>query len=145
MAEKKFNGRTFRTTPMLATAAIVMQARIASIAGPGLSRLGEVFSGLGPQASADDKARANGAAIAAFAEIFAKTNPRDLAELVKDIVETAQISRPSGYDAIDFDGDFSGEYLKDIIPVAVWVLREQFGDFFSGLLGNGNLAKAVQG
>jgi hypothetical protein len=141
MAEKKINGRTFKTSPLLATAAIVLQARLANVAGPALSRFGEIFAGAGPNASAEDKARANGAAIAAFCDIFSKTDPHALAALVKDIVETAQIQRPSGYDAIDFDGDFSGEHLKDVIPVGVWVLREQFGDFFSGLTASGSLVK----
>jgi hypothetical protein len=52
-------------------------------------------------------------------------------------IEIAKIRRPSGaYDPVDMDGDYVGR-LGDIIPVAVFVLSEQFGDFFSGALANG--------
>lgn len=145
MAEKKINGRTFKTAPMLATEAIVLQARLLKAAGPAVERLGEIFAGMGKDATDEVKNRANGAAIGAFVEIFARNDPRELAGLLKDIVQTAQIQRPSGYSDVDFDGDFSGDDLGDVIPVVVWALREQFGPFFSGLLGNGSLAKAVRG
>jgi len=145
MAEKKINGRTFKTAPLLATEAIVLQARLMKAAGPAVGRVGEVFAGMGKDATADDKAKANGAAIAAFSEIFARNDPHELAGLLKDVVQTTQILRPSGYGDVDFDGDFSGDGLGDVLPVTVWALREQFGPFFSGLLGSGNLAKAARG
>jgi len=145
MAEKKFSGRTFRTAPLLATQAIVLQARIMSAAGPALSRLGEVFAGMGKDASDEQKARANGAAIDAFASIFATVAPHDLAALIKDVVETTQIQRPTGYEGVDMDGDFPPEHMQDLYPVAVWALREQFGPFFSELLANGSLAKLARG
>jgi len=145
MAEKKFGGRTFRVVPMLATGAIVLQARVMAAAGPALSSLGDVFAGMDKDASEDVRSAANAAAIGAFARIFASAKPDELAGLIRDIVETAQIRRDSGdYHPVDFDGDFT-DHPGDVYPVLVWVLREQFGPFFFGLLGNGGLAKAVKG
>lgn len=139
MAEKKINGRTFKTEPMLATNAMVLQARLLKAVGPGLSRLGEIFQGVGPNKSEEQKERSNAAALVAFAEIFAKSDPEEFARLVKDIIEIAMIRRPSGvYEHCDFDGDFTG-HQKDILAVALFVLREQFGDFFSGLPALGSL------
>lgn len=143
MAEKKINGRVFKTEPMLATQAMVLQARLLKVLGPGLSRLGEIFQGVGRDKSDEDKARSNAAALAAFAEIFAQSKPEEVAHLVKDVAEIALIKRPSGeYHPVDFDGDMTGAQ-KDIIPLVVFVLREQFGDFFTGLPGLGSLGSRV--
>lgn len=138
MAEKKFGSRTFKQGPMLATAAMVMQGRLLKIAGPALGRLGEIFAGFGPDKSEEEKARSNVAAIMAFSNIFANADPDELAELIKDLVEVTMIKRDNGdYTKTDFDGDFTGQ-TADIVPVVVWVIREQFGDFFSGVLAIGN-------
>lgn len=142
MAEKKFGGRVFKVTPLLATDAVVLQARLMKAAGPAIERVGEVLGGMSKDATEETKARANAAAIAAFADIFGRNDPHELAALLKALVETAQIQRPSGYDKVDFDGDFT-DAKGDILPVAVWVAKEQFGDFFSGLRGIGNLGKAA--
>lgn len=138
MAEKKFGDRTFRSTHMLATEALVLQARLLKAVGPGLPRLGEVFGGFGKNATEEAKSKASAAAIDAFGAVFASGDPEAFAVLVRDIVSKADIKRPSGsYEPADLDGDFSGPDMKDLLPVAVWVLREQFGDFFSGLQVNG--------
>lgn len=138
MTEKKINGRTFRTEPLLATQAIVLQARLFKTLGPAISHLGEIMQGRAADATEEQKARSNAAAISALADIFSKANPEELAGLVKEVIETAQIRRPSGnYETCDFDGDFTG-HQKDVLPVVAFVLREQFADFFSGLPGLGN-------
>ncbi|NTS31264.1 hypothetical protein HQ945_08350 [Phyllobacterium sp. BT25] len=137
MAEKKINKRVFKTEPMLATNAIILQARLAKVLGPAIDRIGEIFAGRGENASEEAKAKSNAAAIAAFSDIFSKSDPRETANLVKDIVEVAMIARPNGnYENVDFDNDFTGE-LGDVMPVVIFVLREQFGDFFSALLASG--------
>ncbi|MEH7876963.1 hypothetical protein V7799_04540 [Rhizobium laguerreae] len=88
--------------------------------------------------------RQNTEALLAITGIFEAISPEEFASLVKDIVEIARIKRPSGsYDPVDLDGDFVGR-LGDIIPVAVFVLKEQFGDFFSGALANGALARTAR-
>jgi hypothetical protein len=72
-------------------------------------------------------------------------SPVDFATLVKDVVEIAMIKRPSGqYDQVDLDGDLSSR-KGDILPLAILVLREQFGDFFSAALANGARAMAAKG
>lgn len=142
MAEKKINGRTFRTEPLLATEALILQARLIKLVGPALGQLGAIFAGRGEQASEEAKAQSNFAALGALASIFAQAQPQEVASLVKDLIEATQIKRASGaYDQADFDGDFTG-HQSDIIPVVLFVLREQFGDFFTGLPGFGSLGKA---
>ena len=139
MAEKKFGKRTFQQGHMLATEAMVMQARLLKIAGPAIGRLGEIFAGFGPDKTEEEKNRSNVAAIMAFSNIFANSDPEELAGLIKDLIEVTQIKRENGdYTKTDFDGDFTGQ-TADIVPVVVWVIREQFGDFFSGVLAIGNL------
>lgn len=141
MAEKKINGRTFRTEPLLATQALTLQARLFKAIGPALNRFGEVMQGYGKDKSEEEKAKSNAAALRALTDIFTQSNPNEIANLIKDIVEVAQIKRDSGvYEQCDFDGDFTGKQ-KDIIPIVLFVLREQFGDFFSGLPGLGDLGK----
>lgn len=141
MAEKKINGRTFKTGPLLATEAIKLQARLLKVLAPALDKLPAIFKGAGKSDADPEAAASNAAAIAAFGEIFNRSNPDEIATLVKDVTELALIKRPSGaYESVDFDGEFS-DRLGDIIPVVVWVLREQFGDFFSGALGSGVLKR----
>lgn len=143
MAEKKFSGRCFRTEPMLATEAIMLQARLLKLVGPAAGRLGGIISASGGSVADDIKSASGASAVSALADVFTTCEPREVAKLVQDVVEIAQIRRPSGeYSAIDLDGDFT-DYPGDIYPVAVWVLREQLGPFISGLLGNGSRSAPV--
>lgn len=137
MAEKKINGVEYRVDPLLATKALVLQARLMRAAGPLASKLPSILASRRDGASVEDKAKADADAITAITDIFTAISPEEFALLVRDIIEIAKIRRPSGaYDPVDMDGDFVGR-LGDIIPVAVFVLSEQFGDFFSGALANG--------
>ncbi|MCF1502197.1 hypothetical protein L0F51_00260 [Afifella sp. H1R] len=141
MAEKKINGRTFKVEPMLAYQAITLQARLLKAAGPALDKLPAIFGGLGKGETA--KVEANVSAIAALSSILEKMEPSQVADLMRDVAETAKIERASGhYEPVDFDGDFSGR-LGDVIPVMAFVLREQFGDFFRDALGSGSPATAA--
>lgn len=138
MAEKTINGRDFRVDQLLATHSLLLQAKIMQVLGTAVDQLPAVFAGAGDQASPEQKEKSNIAAIKAFADIFQKSEPERIVSLVKEIIGVAYIKRPSGnYDKIEFDNDFSGSDMKSMIPVAVFVLRETFGDFFSGFLANG--------
>ncbi|MEZ2132396.1 MULTISPECIES: phage tail assembly chaperone [unclassified Sinorhizobium] len=144
MAEKKINGIEYRVEPMLATRAIVMQARLMRAAGPLAAKLPGILASRRVDATIEEKAKADAEALSAITDIFGAVAPEEFAALVKDICELAKIKRPSGhYDFVDFDGDFSGR-LGDIIPVVLFVLKEQFGDFFSGALANGARAAAAR-
>lgn len=139
MAEKKINGRTFKTEPLLATQALVLQARLFKAIGPAVSSFAALMKERSEAGAVSDSAIKAGAT--ALASIFTQSEPEQIAGLIKDIVEVAQIKRPSGvYENCDLDGDFTG-YQKDLLPVAFFVLKEQFGDFFTGLPGIGNLSK----
>jgi len=127
--------RTFKQEPMLATQAIVLQARLLRMAGPAVSRIGEIMQGFGQDKTEEQKQRSNIAAISAFSEIFSQTEPEELASMIKELCEVALIKRGNGeYGQVDFDGDMTGNG-GDIMPLVIWVIREQFADFFSGLLG----------
>lgn len=135
MAEKKINGRTFKVDALLVTRALALQARLTRAIGPAIGKLPEIISARsGTEAQ---KAEADSKTIDALAGIFNGMEPDDYVELVKDIVEIAQIQRPSGqYDKVDIDADFFND-LKSLIPVAFFVLQTQFQDFFGGALANG--------
>lgn len=138
MAEKVINGRTFKVTPMLATQALVLQARVVKIAGPAFSKLGPIMQGYGEGKTEAEKETSNAAAIAAIVDVFTNGDPIAIAELIKDIVAVAQIRRPSGnYDHCDIDGDFQDDKQADIFPVVGFVLQEQFSSFFGGLRVSG--------
>lgn len=139
-AEKKINGRTFRASKMLATKAIRLQMRLMKAVGPALDKLPAILRGRsGDDVTPEMQAASDSAAIKAFTDIFVSNDSEALAKLVSDIVETAEIMGSSGqYVAVDFDRDFT-ESFADIVPVGIFVLREQFGDFFSALPRNGAL------
>jgi hypothetical protein len=145
MAEKKIKGQTFKVEPMLATEAVRLQARLLKVLGGGIDRLPEILSGAGSKATPEQKEKSNAAAVAAFTDIFVNGDPNDMADLVKDVVEVAMVKRPSGvYEQVDMDGDFTGN-LGAMMQVAVFVLREVFGDFFSDILASGSLEKLTKG
>ncbi|TAY66552.1 hypothetical protein ELG88_09800 [Rhizobium leguminosarum] len=144
MSEKKINGVEYKVDQLLATKALILQARLMRAAGPLASKIPAILASRREGASAEERAAADTEALLAITGIFEAISPEEFASLVKDIVEIARIKRPSGqYDQVDLDGDFVGR-LGDIIPVAVLVLKEQFGDFFSGALANGALARTAR-
>ena len=136
MAEKKIGNKVFKTEPLLATEAIKLQARLLKVLGPALDKLPAILGGR----AKGDEATSNAAAIAAFTDIFARADPDEIMALVRDVCEVAMVKRPSGaYDPVSFDGDFTGN-LGEIVPVAIFVLQEQFGDFFGAALASGRAA-----
>lgn len=137
MAEKKINGRVFSVGPVPAGEAIELYAELIAALGSAAHRLPAIILAAseeteGPNVMADI------ATIAAVADVVRNATPAGTRDLIKRIVELAELQRPSGQvHSIEFDDDFQGEYLKDITPVVKFVLEEQFGDFFpeSGLSG----------
>lgn len=134
--EKKINGETFRYTPILATESLKLRIKILQILGGAIDRLPAILKGANPRATEEEKEAANAAGVAAFADIFAKADPDRTTALIKEIVEIAEIKRPSGYDQVQMDLDFT-ENPDALIPVVVFVLKEIFGNFSAGVQGAG--------
>lgn len=138
MAEKKINATTYKTEPMLATEALILQANLFKIIGPAIDRFGSVMKGFGTDKSEEEQGASNMAAIAAIGDIFQKNEPMAVAKIIEDIIAHSMILRPSGsYDKVDFDGDMTTR-KADIMPLFIFVVKEQFGDFFTGLSALGN-------
>jgi hypothetical protein len=142
MPEKKIAGFEIRVDRPLATEALKLQARLTRAAGGLAESLPGILASRRADATDQERAKADADAITAIAGIFDRLTPDQYAELVADILAMAKIKRPSGqYDQADLDGDFS-DNLASIIPVAVFVLKTVFGDFFTGALANG--ARAIR-
>lgn len=140
MSEKKFGARTFRVQKMLATRALVMQARLFRVIGGAAEKLPKVIGAYVAGKDDAEKMEANAAALQAISDIFQKTEPEALAALVADLIATAEIRQDSGdYTWCEIDRDFSDPYDGELIPFVVWVLQEQFSDFFTGALAIGSL------
>lgn len=142
MAEKKINGRTFKVTPMLASEALAMQARLFKAVGPAMPRLPAILAGLKEDGPAEARAAAEVSAISALVEILGGAS--ETAALVKDICEKAMIQRQGGnFEEVDLDHDFTGQ-LADIPAVVIFVLKENFSDFFGDVLKSvGSRARAA--
>ena len=144
MAEKKIKGEVFKVDIILATTSVRLQARLLKVAGSGVDRLPVILAGVGKGATPEQKEASNAAAIAAFTDIFHKGDPDEMTDLIKDIVELAQVKEGSGgYRKVDMDLDFSKNKAA-LFPVIVFVLREALGDFFSELLASGALKRLAQ-
>ncbi|SHF60700.1 hypothetical protein SAMN02745157_2528 [Kaistia soli DSM 19436] len=144
MAEKKINGRTFKVTPMLASEALAMQARLFKAIGPAMPRLPAILAGLKEDRPAEARTAAEVSSISALVEILGGAQPGETTALVKDICEKAMIQRQGGnFEDVDLDHDFTG-HLADIPAVVLFVLKENFSDFFGDVLKSvGNRARAA--
>lgn len=139
MSEKKIGGNEYSIRPMPAKRAIVLFAKVSKVLGPALPKLIEAM-GLSGSESENES---NAAAISALNEMLVNIEPESFADLIEEIIELAQIMEPNkSYRDVIFDQDFTGN-LSDSIPVMAFVLREQFGDFFTGLLATGKAVKTV--
>lgn len=145
MAERKINGREFQVGQVLATEAVLLQARLMKVIGAGVERLPTILKGSGAGATDDDKEASRAAAVAAFTDIFMNGDPKVMTDLIRDVVQMATVKRPSGaFEQVDMDGDFTDD-KGSLLPVAVFVLQEVLGDFFTGLQGNGLQVKIPTG
>lgn len=142
MAERKFGNRTFKVGIVLATDAIRLQARLLRVIGSGMDRLPAILASRREGASEAERTAGDAAAVAALSDVFAKIDADEMTALLGDIIGYAQIKQSSGsYGQADLDQDFT-EHKGDIFPVALFVLKEVLGDFFSGALASGALQKA---
>jgi hypothetical protein len=162
MAEKKIAGLEIKVDRPLATEAFKMQARLAYAMGGDIGDAVPLFvdaagvlsisKNMPEDATEKDKEAVKAAQMKVGGQIaslvigvFNRLNPDEYATLIGDIIGMAKIKRPSGhYDQADLDGDFS-DNLGAVIPVAVFVLKTVFGDFFTGALASGARAMKVQG
>lgn len=145
MAERKIGGVEYRVDRPLASAALAIQARLLRAAGGAAQHLPPLIGKMAAAKSDEEKQALGGEVIVLLTDIFGRLDPHEYVSLVGDILSLAKIKRPSGqYDPCDLDGDFS-DNLAAVIPVAAFVLRETFGDFFSGALASGSRAPAARG
>ncbi len=141
MAERKISGMEIKVDRPLATQALRMQARLMHAAGGLAEKLPAILASRREGATDEEKAKADAEALTAITGVFDRLSPEEYSTLVGDIIALAKIKRPSGaYDPCDLDGDFSTN-LGAIIPVAFFVLKEVFGDFFSGAQAIGSRGK----
>ncbi len=138
MAERKIRSMEIRVDRPLATEALRLQARLMRPAGGVADQLPSLIGSL-QAAQTDEAKQAVGVKfIGVLTSVFTELKPDEYANLVGDIVSLAKLKRPSGhYEAMDLDGDFTEDFGA-IIPVVAFVLKEVFGDFFSGAPVNGN-------
>lgn len=145
MAEKKIAGMTIKVDRPLATQALKLQARLVRAAGALVDKFPALVASRKQSLSPEETAKIEAEALAAIVDIFNRLSPDEYADLVGEIVGIAQIQRPSGaYDHMDLDGDFSLN-LGAIIPVALFVLQETFGDFFAAATASGTRSMKAKG
>lgn len=138
MAERNIAGETYRVSPMPASEALTLLAEITRAAGPFAPQIPVIIAGAA--GGEDGGAVADAALLAGISSVVASVGPHGVVDLIKRIVEHAEVLRPSGYGRVDLDGDFS-DGLPTVVPVARFVLQETFGDFFPANAGIGLLAK----
>ena len=145
MAEKKISNLEVKVDRPLATEALKLQARLMRAAGGLAEKLPSILASRREGASEQERAKADADALTAITGIFERLSPDEYAGLVGDIIAMAKVKRASGqYDQLDLDGDLSDK-LGAIVPIATFVLREIFGDFFSGALVSGGPSLAGKG
>lgn len=145
MAEKKFGSMEIRVDRPLATEALRLQARLFRAAGGLAEKLPSILASRKDGVSEETKAKAEAEALSAIAGIFDRVSPDEYAALVGDVIGLGKIKRQSGvYDPLDLDGDFHEEFGL-ILPVALYVLQQVFGDFFSAALASGKPAAKGRG
>lgn len=148
MKEKKFGARTFRVGLVLATDAIKLQVKLLKLLGPAVDRLPTIMAGMGERGEKDEAAKAasDAAAISALTDVFGKADPNETATLLGEIVSLSQVAVKSGsWEKVDLDQDFSGENMKHLFPVCVFVVQEVLGDFFGAALAGGSPRAVLKG
>lgn len=144
MAEKTLgDGSLLRVESVLATQAIVLQARLMKIVGAAVDRLPVIMSGRGDVDPAK-KTASDAAALAALADIVNKADPVEVAAIIAEVIGYCSIKPKgqTGWQKADLDGHFS-DRKADIFPTVIFALREIFGDFFSAFPATGILDRAM--
>lgn len=135
MADETFNGRKYQTHQLPARDAIALYLDIMRVAGSGVSKIPALLAAV---MSPDDRRNelADLAALQAVAEILRQTPTATIQDLMHRLLQSAEIMGESGnFRKVTID-EFSGD-LESLFPVLRWLMREQFGDFFTGSAGSG--------
>lgn len=144
MAEKKIHGSVYQVGTMLALDALKLKVKLLKVLGGAIDRLPMILAGAGKDKDKAAKDASNAAAVAAFADIFVHGDPDEMIALVKEIAEMAQVKRPSGaWEQVDVEL-FQSDDLSELFEIVVFVLREVFGPFFSEILANSKVKKAME-
>lgn len=145
MAEQKINNREFSVNDVLATDAIMLQARLMRIIGPAVETLPSMLATASTATDGDLSNEAKAALITAVASVFEKNDPETVQKLIVDIVSMASVKRQSGEVApVIIDLDFAGD-AGSIYPVMFFVLKTVLADFFTGALEAGKQMKLKAG
>lgn len=140
MAEKKIGDKIYQVGELSARDALKLWADIMRIAGPAAPRLPSIIIALSRELP-EQQAMADVAAIGAISDMLRSSETDEIISVIERIVSLARIMQPSKtYRDVDLDADFSGPNLKYLIPVASFVLKENFSDFFIGSEANGILS-----
>jgi hypothetical protein len=143
MAEKKIADRTYKCEPLLLKPSLALKFKLMKLLAPGLELLPAILSNL--QGDEAAKIKANQDAISAIKSVLDGLEFDEAYDLMREVVEVAKVKRASGhYEPVDFEGDFSGVREKEIVPVMLFVLREQFADFFSDALEAGREGAMIE-
>lgn len=144
MAEKKIRNRIYRVEPILAMDALRLKAKLLKVLGGGIDRLPTILAGAGKDKTPEEKDASNAAAVAAFADIFVNGDADEMIGLVREIVELAMFQGDSGqWYGVDVD-TYDSHGLNELFEVAVFVLKETFGAFFSELLASGKANRVME-
>ncbi|PHP66551.1 hypothetical protein CSC94_12745 [Zhengella mangrovi] len=126
MAEKTIGAETYRTQPLPAKRAFALYVDLMRMLSDGANRFVPHVADLTGE---DAGPIAEVLSLAAIGDMLRNTPTMTLIDLLERIVSAAEVQRPSGYAQVNIDEEFTGR-LPDVIPLAEWVLKEQFGDFF---------------
>lgn len=138
MAEKKINGTTYRTAPLPAPVALPLYLDVVAIAGPLAGRLPAMIDALAD--GEDGAAVADALVLDAASSVISTAGSARITDIVRRTLDAVEIERPSGFDKVDFEGDFTGTDAGNLFPVVKWALREQFYGFFPASAGSGPLS-----
>lgn len=137
MAEKKIGGKTYRVAPVLAFESIKLKAKLMKVLGGGISKLPKILANSGKDKTEEHSQAANAAAMEAFTEVFVNGDPDQMANLIKEVAEIAEIQSESGvYNQVDIDRDFTGNE-QGLFELCFFVLKEVFSGFLPESLLNG--------
>lgn len=133
-ATKTFGDLKLRMEPMLASEAITLYADLMRVASSATGRLPQIIAAL---SSDDTDVMADIAAMAAIGDMLRSTKSDEITSIIRRLVSVCRVcAADDRYDDVDLDGVFTDRF-DQIIPVCRWVIKEQYGDFFTASVGGG--------
>lgn len=133
VSQKVFGQETFVTRPLNVIQARVLMFKMAKVLGGPFLKLFSLEIG-------EDDNDLDSLDFSAFSSILSSIDPAESVEIIKELCELTinqSKGRPTNYEM-----DFSPMETTDI-EVALWVAQEQFGGFFTKLLGGELPAQAL--